>query len=144
MHFVGFFLILFLSLYKTYSLSGRLYSSCSKSLIDRYCGVKNKAAVLECKQRLGFERGLEIFENCYNAVSETGKLETIEEKLEKICSLNRDEFIGISNCGEYAGKIDLLKTRGKMYNIVDLCLYVQEVIEDKGCGLYTDRRLEIL
>ncbi|XP_067129482.1 uncharacterized protein [Centruroides vittatus] len=95
-------------------------------------------SVVQCKERFGIERSLEIFENCYNSVSEKGKLETVEEKLEKVCSLERDEFIGVSNCGEYAGKIDLQK-RGKMYNVVDLCLYIQEVIENKSCGLYTDR-----
>ncbi|XP_067139706.1 uncharacterized protein [Centruroides vittatus] len=138
MHFAGFFSIVFLSLYEI-TLGGRLYSSCSRSLAERYCDVRDKMSAVECAQRFEYKRGFEIFENCYNSISETGKDETLEEKLNKVCSLNRDEHIGFSNCCEYAAKLDLLKNRGRLYDVVDLCLYVQEMTENKNCGLYTNR-----
>ncbi|XP_067139707.1 uncharacterized protein [Centruroides vittatus] len=109
MRFSGLFLIVFLSLYET-TLCGRLYSSCSKSLADRYCDVKDKMSMIACLQKFEYKRGFEIFENCYNSISKTGKDETLEEKFYKSCSLNRD-----------------------------LCLYVQEMTENKNCGLYTNR-----
>ncbi|XP_067139728.1 uncharacterized protein [Centruroides vittatus] len=137
MHFAGFFLIVFLSLGG--ALGGRLYSSCSRSLLDRYCDVKDKMSVIACAERFEYKRGYEIFENCYNSISETGKDETLEEKLNKICSLNRDEYIGVSNCCEYAAKLDLLKNRGRLYDVDDLCDYVEEVKENRNCGLYSHR-----
>ncbi|XP_067127576.1 uncharacterized protein [Centruroides vittatus] len=135
MHFVGFIFFVCFSLYQVNSLETKLYSSCPKSMLDRYCVLNDRISPPACAKDLGVYTSLEILDNCYNAIVETGKLLSIDEKFEKVCFLNHDEYIGISNCCEYAFKMDL-KREGRSYNAANHCLGIQENKEGKVCGLY--------
>ncbi|XP_067127579.1 uncharacterized protein [Centruroides vittatus] len=136
MYFVGFIFIVCLSLYQVNSLGTKLYSSCPKSMLDRYCVLNDRISPPACAKDLGVYTGLELFDSCYSAIVETGKLLSTDEKLEKVCFLNHDEYIGISNCCEYAFKMDL-KRKGRAYDVADHCIGIQENKEGKDCGHYT-------
>ncbi|XP_067127580.1 uncharacterized protein [Centruroides vittatus] len=136
MYSVGFIFIVCFSLYQVSSLGIKLYSSCRKSMLDRYCALNDKISPPACARDAGFSRSLEILDNCYNAFVETGKLLSIDEKLEKVCFLNHDEYIGISNCCEYALKVDF-KRGARFYNVGEHCIGIQENKEGKDCGHYT-------
>ncbi|XP_067127682.1 uncharacterized protein [Centruroides vittatus] len=136
MYFVGFIFIVCLSLYEVNSLETKLYSSCRNSMLDRLCVLNDRRSPSACTRDLGVSRGKELVDNCYNAIVETGKLLSIDEKLEKVCFLNHDEYIGISNCCEYGLKMDL-KRKGRAYDAADHCVGIQEEKEGKVCGLYS-------
>ncbi|XP_023239396.1 uncharacterized protein LOC111638003 isoform X2 [Centruroides sculpturatus] len=95
--------------------------------------LTDRKAISECVRQLNGSRNFEIFEHCYNSISEFGVSLSSSEKLNRVCDLDIDEYIGISNCCEYGAILDL-KRKGNVYNNNQHCLSKQERIERNVCG----------